>query len=270
MPFSDRHAVITGGSSGIGLAIAQALLARGGHVHLLARNEDSLQEARERLVREHPNRTITTHGCDVADAGAVDAVFDELDPCAPTVLVNSAGVSKPGYFHELTLDDFDRCFRVNFFGTLHTVRRMVPNLMKRHDGYIVNVSSVAGLMGVFGYTAYGSSKFAVSGFSESLRQELRPHGITVTLLCPPDVDTPMLRRESSSLPRETKALNSGAGLLSPEEVATLTLNSMAAGRFLVVPGREAKLVSLAKRFAPRLVDRVMDRTIARARKGQGS
>jgi short-subunit dehydrogenase len=133
--------------------------------------------------------------------------------------------------------------------------------MKKHGGYIVNVSSVAGYIGVYGLSAYSASKFAVIGFSEALRSELKRFNISVSVLCPPDVDTPMLERSNKIKPEETKAVSSTASLVKPIDVAREVLAGMGKGRFLILPGSGTKFTHFMKRVFPGLVESIMDRQI---------
>ena len=266
MDLRDRHAMITGGSSGIGLSVAEHFAELGCHVHLVGRSAAKLEQAASQ-VRRTARSEVRAHACDVGDAAAVDSLFESLraSGASVSVLINSAGQSRPGYFEELPLEVFERLMRVNFFGTVNTCKALAPDLIARRDGYIVNISSVAGLMGVFGYTAYSSSKFAVTGFTESLRAELLPHGVGVSLLCPGDVDTPMLSSEAPHAPKETLALNAKAGILPPRAVTKALVRGMQRRSARIVPGADAKLASRAHRFFPGLVERIMQRTIRRAR-----
>jgi short-subunit dehydrogenase len=116
---------------------------------------------------------------------------------------------------------------------------------------------------VFGYTDYCASKFAIVGFSEALRSELKPHGITVSVLCPPDTDTPGFETENLTKPEETRAISSTAKVLSPAAVADHLLRGMARAEFLIIPGFDSRLGVLAKRFVPGVVRWVMDRTVAK-------
>lgn len=262
--FRGRDAVVTGGSSGIGRSIAARFARLGARVHLVARGAEELERVADDLRRcggsAHP------HACDVGDRRAVEELFARLNAASvrPTLVVCSAGVSRPGYVEELSLDDFERLVRVNYLGTVHVVKAALPGLLAAGDGYVVNVSSVAGLMGVFGFTAYSGSKFAVTGFTEALRSELSPRGIGVSLLCPPDTDTPMLRQEATHKPRETEALSGSAGVLDVEEVTDALLVGMRRRAAVIVPGRSARAVVLARRLAPRLVERYVGHVIRRA------
>ncbi len=113
------------------------------------------------------------------------------------ILVASAGMSKPTLFNDLTVQDFDKMFQINSLGCMYSVKAILPSIQRRGPGgRIMLVSSMAGLSGVTGYTAYSASKFALRGFAESLHMELLPQGIAVTLINPPDVDTPMYHEEN--------------------------------------------------------------------------
>ena len=120
---------------------------------------------------------------------------------------------------------------------------------------------MAGLIGVFGYTDYSASKFAIIGFSEALRSELKQYGITVSVLCPPDTDTPGLDEENKTKPEETKAISASAGLMQPDEVARALIKGMQKEKFLIIPGLDGKSTFMAKRLFPRLVEFIMDRQI---------
>ena len=115
---------------------------------------------------------------------------------APDILINNVGRALPRYFEDVTFEQFDETMKTNLYGAWNTISVLVPH-MKAGGGTIVNVSSMAGFIGVFGYTDYCASKFAVVGLSEALRQELRRYGITVAVLCPPDTDTPGLANEDA-------------------------------------------------------------------------
>ena len=262
-------ALVTGGSSGIGLAIAKVLAQRGLDVWLLARREDPLRQALDEIRALAPEGKHGYLSCDVSDPQAVKRAIAALLERAgtPEWVVNSAGVARPGYFWEIPDEVFRSMMEINYFGTLYVCREVVPAMMQAGRGRIVNLSSVAGFLGVFGYTAYSPSKFAVWGFSEALRAELRPYGITVSVVFPPDTDTPQLASEEPYKPPELKALASTAGLLSAEEVARATVRQAAKGRFLILPG-EARWLWLARRLVGGAVYPIMDWMLRRAVKQQ--
>ena len=264
--FAGKTAYITGGSSGIGLAVARAMAMAGARVMLLARREERLQQAAEE-IRTATGQQVLWRSLDVTDPVAATAVIDDAaadDLGPPDILFNSAGRALPNYFENISAQQFDQTLRLNLCGTRHLISAALPHM--RSGGYIVNVSSVAGLIGVFGYTDYSASKFAIIGFSEALRAELKPRGIFVSVLCPPDTDTPGLAAENQTKPAETKAISANARTISAETVARSLIRGMIKKRFLIIPGFDARLSVLAKRLTPGLVDWIMDRTIARVHK----
>ena len=182
----------------------------------------------------------------------------------PDVLINCAGRAIPNYFEQITYEQFAETLRVNLHGCWNTVSALLPH-MKARGCYIVNTASLAGLIGVFGYTDYCAAKFAIVGFSEALRSELKAYNIVVSVLCPPDTDTPGFAAENQTKPVETRAVSSSARVLSADAVADALLAGMAKRSLLIVPGLEGRLALVAKRVWPRLVERVMDRQIRRSR-----
>jgi short-subunit dehydrogenase len=262
--FDGKNVFITGGSSGIGLAAAAQMAAAGANILLLARNKDRLKEAADQIRKA--GRKTAWQSVDVTDPVATAAVFAKAvaDFGPPDILINSAGQARPNYFEHISAEQFESTLKLNLFGTRHTVAAALPHM--RTGGYIVNVSSVAGLIGVFGYTDYSASKFAVIGFSEALRAELKPKGITVSVLCPPDTDTPGLEAENLTKPAETKAISANARTVPPETVAAALMRGMMTKQFLIIPGFDARLSVLAKRLVPGLVEWVMNRTIVRINK----
>ena len=260
--FDGKNVYITGGSSGIGLAAA------GANILILARNEGRLKEAADgiRHAVATAGRKIAWQSVDVTDPVATATAFAKAvaDFGPPDILINSAGQARPDYFENISADQFETTLKLNLFGTRHAVAAAMPHM--RPGGHIVNVSSVAGLIGVFGYTDYSASKFAVIGFSEALRAELKPKGITVTVLCPPDTDTPGLEAENLTKPAETKAISANARTVPAEIVASALMRGMMKKQFLIIPGFDARLSVLAKRLVPGVVEWVMDRTVARINK----
>ncbi len=258
-------AFITGGTSGIGLATAELLAARGTSVVVFARTREGLDAAEAALEarRVSPGQRFAARRLDVSDHTAVDdgmaAAVREFG--APGLLVCAAGRALPHYFEDVTYERFDDTMKVNLYGVRNVVAAVAPHMKARRAGHVVNVSSMAGFVGVFGLTDYCASKFAVVGFSEALRQELRPFGVGVSVLCPPDTDTPGLARENLDKPPETVAVSAGGGLMQPEDVARALLAGVRRGRFMIVPGGEGRLAWLVKRYAPSVVDTVTARAV---------
>jgi len=262
--FSGKAVYITGGSSGIGLAIANMLSAKGANIIIFARGKERLEHALKEIAgnRISKQQRLSCMQMDVSSRDEVKAVMSRAvsEFGIPEVLINCAGGACPHYFEEVTYEQFDETVKINLYGTWNTISTLVP-YMKERGGYIVNISSIVGFIGVFGYTDYSASKFAVIGLSETLRSELKQYGITVSVLCPPDTDTPGFHEENKTKPEETKAVSASAGLLQPGEVAQALIKGMRKEKFLIVPGFDGKLTLVAKRLFPGLVEFVMNRNI---------
>ena len=269
--FRNKIVYIVGGSSGIGLASAKLLARQGAAVTIFSRDPDKLARAAREISGQAGagGRKVSHMQLDVADRSAVKRVLKAAVERrgVPDILINCAGRAYPRRFEEIGFDQFDETMRINLYGIWHVTRELVP-LMKARGGTVVNVSSMAGFVGVFGYSDYCASKFAVMGFSEALRSELKPFGIRVAVLCPSDTDTPALAIENRTKPEETRAISENAGLLQPEDVAAALIRGIRKNRAVIVPGVEGKLTWLAKRWLPGLVERIMDRTIRRVQAGK--
>jgi 3-dehydrosphinganine reductase len=237
------HVVVTGGSSGIGRAFVRQVVRRGAGVSVLALDDPDLAATGAELDgAEVPHQVVAA---DVADPGSVTRalarVTEALGPC--DVLLTSAGIARPGYFERLDDEVFRRTMEVDYFGTLYAVRAVVPSMLDRERGSIVGISSTAGLIGVFGYTAYSPPKFAVRGLLEVLRVELAPRGIHVGCVCPPDTDTPQLAYENRYKPPETFAISGAIKPFTADRVAASIVTGMERGRFLITPDWQGQVVA---------------------------
>jgi len=244
--FKGKIALVTGGSSGIGLATAQALAKNGSHVWIVARRIEFLDTAMKSIQASRKNADqrfgFTVADVSVADQAsmAVAQVSENLG--IPDLVINSAGETHPGYVEKLDLDIFRWLIEVNYLGTVYITKAILPSMMERHSGHIVNISSIAGFLGVFGYSAYSASKYAVRGFSDVLRAEMKPLGVHVSIVFPPDTDTPQLAYENPIKPLETKAISGKGKILSPEAVAKAILVGILRKQYMILPGLEGKLI----------------------------
>ncbi len=209
---TQRVALVTGATEGIGRALAFALGKAGWSVGVCARTADKVTE----LLRDLAAADVTSAGipCDVSDAEQVEAlmghVVERLGPI--DALVNNAGVLYGKPVMELSLEEWDRTFAVNVRALFLTSRAVIPSMRERGAGSIVNIASLAGRNGFAGGTAYSASKHAVLGFSKSLMMEERKNGIRVIAVCPGSVATPMLA-DQPMLPVNADRI------LQPEDVA---------------------------------------------------
>ncbi|MGD9002525.1 MAG: SDR family oxidoreductase, partial [Anaerolineae bacterium] len=264
MDFKGKNVIITGGSSGIGKATARLLSREGANVFIMARDAGKLERALEEIRASggNPGPQCGAFCADVSTYEEVEAAVAAIEEAggAPDILINCAGMVYPGYFEELPLSTFREQMNTNYFGMLHTVKAVLPHMMAQGSGHIVNVSSMGGVVGAFGYTAYAPSKFAVCGFTEALRAEMKPYGIKVSLVLPADTDTPQLRQEREIQPLELKMITAGVQpqrlkrpsefiaywltkwlltdngqAMSPDQVAASMVRGIRRGRFLIFP-----------------------------------
>ena len=270
MMFRDKHVVITGGSSGIGLALARRLAGRGARLSLIARDEAKPAAARQSVAAGSPGAAVSIASADVSrEADLLAAILAVEKANGPVdILITSAGVARPGYFEEVPVAEFERSMAVNYFGTLYALKAVVPGMRSRGHGSVVLISSGAGLVGLFGYTPYAPAKFAVRGLAEALRAELKPAGVLVTLVYPPDTDTPQLAEENLTKPIETKALTAEAGLWSADAVARVTLEGMERGSFVVTPGFPLTALNLLHSLLAPVFCWWFDRVAAKARRAR--
>ena len=260
--YDSKIALVTGGSSGIGLAVAKALVFKGAHVIILARRKELLDAAVKelQLLKVHEDQKILSLQADVTQKAEVEKILADLvsKHGTPDMVFNSAGVAHPGKFEELGDDIFHWMMDVNYFGIINVLKTLVPLMQKRGSGHIVNISSIAGFIGVYGYTAYGASKFAVSGFTDALRSELKASGIQVSIVFPPDTDTPQLTYESQYKPAVTKIVAGSASLMDPAVVAAEILRGVEKRKYIILPGSEGKMMYFLHHFVGRLLYPVMD------------
>lgn len=264
--WQNKVCLVTGGSSGIGLATARALAAQGAHVWIVARHPEKLDEALEQIRAQ--GGASQRHGAFAADvavaAQAAEAVaWVSREAGVPDVLVNSAGVAHPGYVEALELDIFRWMMDVNYFGTVYTTKAVLEGMLARGSGHIINISSGASWVGVFGYGAYSPSKFAVNGFSGVLRSELKRRGLRVSLAFPPDTDTPQLAYENQFKPPETKILAGNVKAMSAAAVAEVLLHQAAQGKFLILPNFDTWLLYTLSRWMGGSFYALMDWLVAR-------
>lgn len=232
-----RVAVISGGSSGIGLAIGHELAERGHALWLLARRPDLLQAARAELVACFPDLPIETLPIDVCHASACEGAVGRILEFSGRIdwLVTSAGMVEPGMFLEQSLAAHRRQMEVNHFGTLHLVKPVAEAMAATGGGRITLISSAAAFAGIAGYSGYAASKFAVRALGETLQVELASHGIAVSVAFPPDTDTPQYHAEQATKPEVTKAVSAGGGVLPAAKVARSIVRKAESGQFLLTP-----------------------------------
>jgi hypothetical protein len=258
MDFKDQVILITGASNGIGKQLAVDLAARGAVVVGCGRSLARLKEVLKQ-VRQNSLSSLMI-GCDVGDAeqvrdmvGKVLADYGKVD-----VLVNNAGIGMRKPFVETPLTTIEEIDRVNYLGALYCTHAVLPSMIARGNGHIVNISSVAGLIGMLNMGAYCASKFAMNGWSESLYHELKPLGIAVSIVCPGPVPTDFARDFRDSEPKSPPNL-----FVSTEAVSRAVLRILDSKRFEVVLPRRLAFVAALRRYAPRLFRALAQRRFRR-------
>jgi NAD(P)-dependent dehydrogenase (short-subunit alcohol dehydrogenase family) len=256
MRLENRTAVVTGAAGGIGRAIAVSLARRGCHLALADVNEAGLDETADMTTGRRVR--ISRHRLDVADRAAVAAFPAIVRAAHPGVdiLVNNAGVAIAGKFDEVSEEDFEWLFGINFWGVVRMTRALLPLLRSSDDARIVNLSSVFGIVAPPGQTAYAASKFAVRGFSHALGRELQGSGVGVTVVHPGGVATSIARNArfpaGASAEDIARAQESArkALTLPPGTAGETIVKAVERRKPRVLVGSDANLISLIERLLP--------------------
>ncbi|XP_054841937.1 3-ketodihydrosphingosine reductase [Eublepharis macularius] len=251
-PFSlsGAHVVVTGGSSGIGKSIAVECFKQGAFITLLARNENRLLEAKKEIEKYAVNDKQVVHciSVDVSkDSADVERVLkqaqEKLGPI--DMLVNSAGMSVTGKFEDLDTSSFEKLMAVNYLGSVYPTRAAITTMKERRMGRIVFVSSQAGQVGLFGYSAYSAAKFALRGLAEALQMEVKPYNVYVTVAYPSDTETPGFIEENKTKLLETRLISeSSSPLYQPDYVARIIVKDAIQGKFSSSIGTDGHMLNI--------------------------
>lgn len=256
LDFTDKVAVITGAGSGIGQALAVQLAAAGAHLALADIRSEALA-ATVALLPAH-GRRVSQHLVDVASTSEVAAfpaaVLDAHG--GVDLLFNNAGVALGGHFTEVSAEDFDWLFDINFHGVVRMTRAFLPHLLQRPGAHLTNIASLFSLVAPAGQSAYSASKFAVRGFTDALRHELEGRELGISVVCPGGIATAIARnaRMASSLPPEVvqRQQARAAKLLRmpPERAAADILNGIRRRKPRILVGHDARIGAFLERLMP--------------------
>lgn len=251
-----KTALVTGAASGIGRAIALRLAQEGAKLFLVDIDEARLQEVAAEARASGVE--VVARRCDVAQPSQVSAAVAEVISRSGGVdiLVNNAGITYYGRVERMAADHWDKLMRVNLLSHIQFTRELLPSLLARREAHVLNVCSVLGLIGMPKVTAYCTSKFAMVGFSESLRNELGRQGLGVTALCPGFVRTNLFTNAPLEEKAEEHKLPPRLICTTPERVANAAIKAIYRNRRLVVVEPFARLMYSMKRVAPWLIDSI--------------
>jgi NAD(P)-dependent dehydrogenase (short-subunit alcohol dehydrogenase family) len=269
--FAGKAAIVTGGGSGIGAAIARALAARGAAVVIADIDEPAAKAVAGTIVAGGAEASIAV--LDVRDA---DAVADLVSQTATErgeldLMFNNAGIAVGGLVEQFTLEHWNRVLDVNLRGVVHGVHAAYPVMLRQGHGHIVITASLAGLVPGPGLAPYAAAKHAVVGLSLSLRAEGASRGVRVSAVCPGFVDTPLLGRVNAGLPQTEMGANAATlaqrlgKLYQPDALAQDVLRGVERNTAVIVAPRSARVAWRTARYAPGLAMRA---AIAGMRRGE--
>ncbi|MDR9451441.1 MAG: SDR family oxidoreductase [Acidimicrobiia bacterium] len=265
---AGQTAIVCGGSQGIGLSTAAEVIREGGSVAIVARGNENLAEAAQKLrtLIHDPAQFVEEIAADTADRDDIGPKLETFieKRGTPDYLINAVGYARPDYASNLGLEDYRQQMDSNYFGQLVPTLVVLPHMLVARQGHIAFVSSMMGYFGIIGYAAYSPSKFALVGLAEVLRHEYRSAGLRVSVLYPSDTDTPGFARENASKPPETLELSANVKVAQPDDVAREFVNGLVRGKFHILPSG-AGMVWRLQRYVPHLVRAFLDRDLKKAR-----
>jgi len=269
-------AAVTGAASGIGRALALELAARGCDLALADRDEAGLQTVAAEINRTH-SRKVTAHRVDVSEPQQIADFAQAATSAHPglNIVVNNAGVALLGQFNEIDQAQMDWLMNINFWGVVHATRAFLPHLARQREAHIVNLSSIFGIIAPPGQTAYAAAKFAVRGFSESLRHELQMAAspIRLSVVHPGGVSTNIVRNSRAGTgvtdnERRAQLIErfDAAAKTTPAAAALRIIQGIEKNQPRILIGNDARFMDLLQRFRPATYWAVLARRIEKMAK----
>ena len=259
---------ITGGANGIGFELASMLLGQGANAAIF--DLKISDEAKQKLSSINTQASLGFHECDVTDAqGLKQAVVEASEKIgAPDLAINSAGIQVAKTFLELTEEEFTRVVSINLFGSRNFAAAVLP--VMKSGGQLAFIASLAGVVTNYTYAAYCSSKFGVVGLAGTLRIECKPMGIAVSVICPPEILTPMVVEELKTMDPITKELKAFADTIPLDSACAEMLEGLAKEKFMIIPGSKARLTWRLTRWLPGVLQWHMDKVVRKMSTTTGS
>ena len=260
-----KNAVISGGGSGLGLRMAEECLQAGGRVALLDLTFGEVALAKlNKAAGGNLDARVWQYVVDIRNGSDVAQAITQAAAALGSIdlALNSAGVQWVGEFEQITEEQFRRVMEINVMGTRNFAAAALPHM--KSGSQLALIASLAGIVGTYGYTPYNASKFAVVGLAGALRLEYAPKGISVCVVCPPEVETPMVDEERKMAPRATMALKEFAGTLQLEPAVREIIDQLLARNYMVIPGARARLTRRVASYFPGLLRSISDRIVRKA------
>jgi short-subunit dehydrogenase len=269
---------VTGAASGIGRALAIELAARGADLALADRDEGGLQTVAAEIAKANPCK-VSIHRVDVSEREQVAAFAREAVTTHPSlnILINNAGVALLGQFHEIDQAQMEWLININFWGVVHSTRAFMPHLASRPAAHIVNLSSIFGIVAPPGQTAYAAAKFAVRGFSESLRHELQiaKSPVRISVVHPGGIKTNIVRNSRAGVgvtdnERRAQTIErfDAIAQTSPKDAALRIIKGVEKNEPRILIGGDARFMDLLQRFRPATYWNVMAKRIEKMSKAK--
>ena len=259
---SGKLVLISGGSSGIGLSLAKLMAENGASLIICARRENQLAAAKKEISDKFigNQQFVETISVDMRESETVkntlSPIIDRLG--VPDIVVHSAGVVYPAVFEKITAEQFHWMMDTNYFGAVNLFQTVVPKMKERKSGHIVAMGSAASFIGIWGYSAYSGSKYAIRGLCDVLRSELKPYDVRVSIVFPPDTDTPQLAYENQFKPKITREVSGTIKPLSPDFVAAKILKGIQQNKYVIMPDNDTKLLFAASNLLGSGIHRILD------------
>lgn len=265
MDLKNKVVVITGAANGLGKALAIEFYKQGCHLALIDVDLNGLEKVKEEL--RSATQKVSIHQANVAHEKSIIATRVEILSSHKHIdmVVNNAGISISQYFEQIDLEEYKRVFDINYWGTIYCTKHFLPDLKSQPDSRLVNITSGFALMGFPGKTAYGSSKSAISGFTNALKTEFSDTSVKVCLVIPPPLNTGLVKnsRHMDDMKKESEVLFLEKNGLPLDETAQRIVNQIRKGKYRIIIGKMTFITDLISRLFPTLLLKWIERNKGR-------
>lgn len=263
--YTGKVVVITGGSSGIGFAIAKEFAKQNAILILIARDKEKLISTTGLLKEMYKDIYVESFSADVADKNEITSVITEIGNKYNRidVLINCAGIITCGRFADQLVDELEKSININYLGAVYT-SKAAWHWLKKAKGQLSFVSSVAGYVGLIGYSSYAPAKFALTGLAECLKMEAKADEIRISIVYPPDTDTRLLKYERAHTLPESIALSKSIKVMSADKVAHIYIQGLQKNKFEIYCNFNSRVLRSFKNNFPKLFNFFTHQVVKRA------